>query len=59
MKTLLLITIIAAASLYASADSFKNQLEDMKQADQCVAAKIAAGVERVGIEVIGGECFIK
>ena len=59
MKTLLLITIIAAASLYASAESFKNQLEDMKQADQCVAAKIAAGVERSQIDVIGAKCFIK
>ena len=59
MKKLLLMVAVACLSLYLSANSFNAQLQDFKQADKCVADKVAEGVARAEIVIDGGSCYVR
>lgn len=62
MKPLLLImitTTIACTSLFLSAESFGKQLKATQEVNLCIKSKIASGVARSNIEIVGNTCFIK
>lgn len=62
MKTFILIILtiaIACTSLFLSAEAFGKQLKAQHEAGLCIKEKIALGVPRSQIEVVGNTCFNK
>ena len=59
MKYLILTLVIATTVIFFSAKSFGEQLKDYQESSFCVKMKVAQGVERSQIEVIGSKCFVK
>jgi hypothetical protein len=59
MKLLLITLTIAAASMAYAVPSFMQQYNDYQQSSACIDGKVAQGVERANIIVIGSTCKVK